>query len=105
MRAASFALASLPFVYAFVGACGGGGESQAYATFQACFDDHTMKESLSTSEAIVVCCIDHPIGGKKDTVCGTTSADCVTYLTANLTGPTSAELMSACDDYVTQNGM
>ena len=46
----------------FLGACGhdhGG----AYATYQKCFDDHTMAESLPFQEAVVICCSEHEIAG------------------------------------------
>jgi hypothetical protein len=85
-------------------ACGGD-DAEAFDTFQDCYTEHHDVESLTVNEAIVVCCIDHPIGGHKGTVCGTTSADCVTYITGNVTGPTSTEIMSACDEYVVQKDM
>lgn len=73
-----------------------------YATYQACYVDHHENESLSVSESIVVCCLDHPIEG--ETGCGNTAAECVTYLTGKVTGPTSDEIMTACDEYVVQKG-
>lgn len=82
----------------------GGGE-EAYDTFQECFDDHTMVESLPFQDAVVVCCISHPIDGHT-LVCGATAADCVTYLGDNLTSSaTDAEVQAACDDYATQKDM
>ena len=89
-------------VFAF--ACGGsdGGDAESYDTYQDCFDDHTMVESLSFHDAVVVCCIDHPIDGHK-LACGATSADCVTYLGANLTSSaTTDQVQMACDDYAVQ---
>jgi hypothetical protein len=88
------------FVCVLVCSCGGGDGEEAYDNFQDCYVDHNQNESLPPMDAIAVCCIEHPIDGKKGVVCGATSADCVTYLTANLTGPTSAEIMSGCDEYV-----
>jgi hypothetical protein len=81
-------------------------EEEAYDTYQDCFDDHTSVEMLPVQEAIVVCCIEHPIAGMK-VVCGNTAADCVTYLGVNLSSSsaTSADVSAACDDYVTQKGM
>ncbi len=37
-------------------------DSQAFPTFQACFDEHTQMESFTPARAIEICCIDHPIG-------------------------------------------
>ena len=76
---------------------------QSYATYQECFDDHTMVESLPVQEAIVVCCLEHPINGISP-ACGDTAPDCINYLTANL-GQTSAsttDVMDACTEYVSQ---
>jgi hypothetical protein len=85
-------------------ACGGHDHS-GYPTFQACFDEHTMVESLPFQQAVVVCCLDHPVNGVGE-VCGTTSAECVTYLGANLTSTaTQADVMAACTEYITQKGM
>jgi hypothetical protein len=81
-------------------------DHDAYATYQACFTDHTTVESLTVTEAIVVCCLDHPIAGMSSPVCGDTAAACVTYLTTNLTsGATDQEKMAACDEYIVQKGM
>lgn len=99
MRLVCFALVSL------LAACGHDHEAEGFDTYQACYVDHHEEESLPVNEAITVCCLDHPIGGKTGTVCGATAADCVTYLTANVTGPTSAEIMSSCDEYIVQKGM
>lgn len=94
MRLVCFALVSV------LAACHS--HDEAYATYQACYVDHHEEESLSVSESIIVCCLDHPIEG--DTGCGTTAAECVTYLTGKVMGPTSDEIMSACDEYVVQKG-
>ena len=80
-------------------------DHDGYSTFQACFDEHTMEESLPFQEAVVVCCLDHPINGV-DEACGANAAECVTYLTANLTSTaTMVEVMTACTEYETQKGM
>jgi len=80
-------------------------EHEGFDTFQACFDDHTMEENLPFQEAVVVCCLDHPIDGKKE-ACGVTAPECVTYLTANLTSSgTTTEVEAACDEYISQKGM
>lgn len=81
-------------------------EHEGFDTFQACFDEHHTAESLPTQQAIVICCLDHPIDGATE-VCGTTAADCATYLGTNLasTSATQTEVTTACDDYITQKGM
>lgn len=87
-------------------ACGHDHDPAGYASYQLCFDEHTTGEGLTITQAVVVCCLDHPIGGATE-VCGTTDAACVTYLTANLL-PASAsgtEIAAACTEYITQKGM
>jgi hypothetical protein len=80
-------------------------DHDGYATLQACFDEHTMEESLPFKESVVICCLDHPLDGVSE-ACGATAADCVAYVNANLTSTaTAAEIQAACDDYVTQKGM
>ena len=78
----------------------------SYATFQACFDEHTNVESLSVPNSIVVCCLDHPIDGVSP-ACGADANSCKAYLATNLssTSATTAEVDTACADYVTQKGM
>src|SRR5258706_11116137 len=91
----------------FVAACGGGMDADPFDTFQMCFDEHHNTESLSVHDAIVVCCIDHPIAGVHPS-CGNTAADCVAKLTGTDTvhnlsssSATSQEVMTACTDYET----
>ena len=103
MRFNLFAFASTVLVFA---ACGNSNDTGAYPTYQACFDDHHSVETLSIHDAIVVCCLDHPIDGHT-LACGADAADCMTYLSANLssTSATAAEVTTACTDYQTQKGM
>ena len=100
-------LVCLAFISAaLLSACGHDDDHEAFATYQACFDDHTMEESLTVSEAIVVCCLDHPIAGMTQPVCGNAAADCETYLSVNLTqGATMEEKTAACAEYITQKNM
>ncbi len=79
---------------------------EAYATYQECFDDHVMKESLPVKEAIVVCCLEHPIDGHL-MACGVNKPDCINYLTASLnqTSASTTDVMEACADYVTKMSM
>jgi hypothetical protein len=97
------AFAAVLFCFA---ACHDHGE-EPFDTYQACFDDHHGgAENLPVQEAIVVCCLEHPIAGHTE-VCGATAADCMTYLTQNLssTSATPADVTAACADYETQKGM
>src|SRR4051812_18362018 len=88
-------------------ACGddGGGE-EAFPTLQACFDDHTAGgEALPVTQAITVCCIDHPIAGVHPS-CGATAAECTTLVRAALSAATTmADISTACTDYQNQLGM
>ncbi len=79
---------------------------EAYPTYQECFDDHTQSEMLPVKEAIIVCCIEHPIDGVKP-VCKDTAPDCINYLTANLkqTDASTTEVQEACAEYITQKDM
>ena len=89
-----------------VAACGGSStDPNAYSTFQACYDEHTTKESFSPACAIEICCIDHPIGSAKmNVVCGDTSQTCESYVSQNVTGPTTSDLTTACTNYVFDSG-
>lgn len=100
-----FAIAATLLSLSMFAACGSddGEDAEAFPTFQECFDDHHNVEQLSVNNAIVVCCIDHPINGTK-LVCGADAAACKTYLGTNLTSTsaTPAEVDAACADYATQ---
>ena len=54
----------------FAAACGH--SHSDYDTFQGCYDEHTNVESLPFQEAVVVCCLDHPIAGNTEP-CGATA--------------------------------
>jgi hypothetical protein len=79
---------------------------EAYDTLQDCFTDHTEEESLPVVEALVVCCLDHPIMGVNPS-CGDTEADCINHLTDEIaqTDASTVEVMDACAEYVDQLGM
>jgi len=84
-------------------ACGGD-DDEAYDTFLACYNDHHNVEALPADQAIVVCCIEHPLGSaEKNTACGADSAACVTYVTAQQTNATTAEIMTGCTTYQSQH--
>ena len=86
-------------------ACGGSSnDAEAYPTLQECYDDHTTVEMLPVTEAITVCCIDHPINGVHPS-CGNTQAECETIVRAGLDqSVTTADITTACTDYVTKKG-
>ena len=87
-----------PLVFA---ACGGGDEdADPFDTLQACYDEHHNMESLSVHDAIVVCCLDHPIAGVNPS-CENTQAACVTHVDAELDpSVTLSDIEMACTDYV-----
>ncbi|MCX5745513.1 MAG: hypothetical protein NT062_23800 [Proteobacteria bacterium] len=80
--------------------------AEAFPTLQDCYADHTTGgEMLPHAEAITVCCIDHPIAGVAPS-CGSSAAECVTHVDAELDATaTPAEITAACDDYVVQLGI
>jgi hypothetical protein len=95
------ALCSLPLVLA---ACSDDkADAEAFATLQACFDDHhSGAESLPVANAITVCCLDHPIAGVHPS-CKDTAADCIAHVDAELDSTvTATEIQAACTDYINQ---
>lgn len=92
-------LFALPLVLA---ACSSDDDADAepFDTLQDCFDDHHLEENLTVTEAITVCCLDHPIDGVKPS-CGTTAAQCEDIVDAELdtTSATADEIADACADY------
>jgi hypothetical protein len=70
-----------------------------YPSYQACFDDRVNVSQLQITEAIVACC-DDEITGMPAPVCGTTTAECTSYLATNLTeGATSGDKSAGCTQY------
>jgi hypothetical protein len=84
-------------------ACGDSkSDADPFDTLQACFDEHHNMESLSVHDAIVVCCLDHPIAGVHPS-CKDTQADCVAHVRAELTATTlDADIAAACTTYIMQ---
>ncbi len=77
-------------------------DNDSFATLEDCYTEHHVTESLSTHDAIVVCCIDHPIAGVHPS-CENTQADCVTHVRAELdSSVTDADIQAACTDYITE---
>lgn len=91
-------------VFCLATSCGDDDEHKAYSNMQECVDEHTTQESLTSMDAIVGCCLDHPIDGQRP-ACGASGADCRAYLTNSLPGPTATEIAAACDEYIVQKGM
>mgnify|MGYP003419506571 FL=1 len=77
--------------------------AESYDTLQDCFTDHTEEESLPVVEALVVCCLDHPIMGVNPS-CGDTEADCINHLTDEIkqTDASTVDIMDACAEYEDQ---
>jgi hypothetical protein len=99
-------IASLAF--AFV-ACSSNSDTEdhdAFATYQACWTEHTTTEGFTAAMAVTICCLSHPIGTQPmGVVCGSNATTCETYVGSNSTSIGSADITSGCTDYVTQKGM
>lgn len=76
---------------------------KSYDNYQACFDDQTEKGMLPVMEAIVACCLDHPIDGNRP-VCQSAVGDCINYLTINLNQVSASptEVRTSCEEYVSK---
>ena len=74
---------------------------ESFPTYQACFDARTMEAAQLVPDAIVMCCLDHPIGGVTS-ACGLTTPDCINYLTVELsqTSASTVEKMDSCAAYI-----
>lgn len=77
-------------------------EAEPFDTLQACYDEHHNVESLTVLQAIVVCCLDHPIAGVHPS-CKDTQADCVTHVDAQLDASVVlTDIQAACTEYINQ---
>lgn len=77
-------------------------DHEGYQTLQACYDDHHNNENLTVQEAIIVCCLDHPIVGVNPS-CKDTQPDCVVHVDAELDGSVTApDIQAACTEYINQ---
>ncbi|HEX2691184.1 MAG TPA: hypothetical protein VHN14_31445 [Kofleriaceae bacterium] len=107
MRIATALLSTL-FVWPLVvAACGDNGgnqeDAEPFETLLDCFNEHHTMESLSVHDAIVVCCLDHPIAGVHPS-CEDNPADCVAHVTTELgSSVTASDVQTACTDYLSQN--
>lgn len=79
-------------------------DADPFDTLQDCYDEHHGgDEHLPIQEAIVTCCLDHPIAGMKAPTCLDTKADCVTHVRAGLDASIlDADIDAACMTYVTE---
>lgn len=92
---------SILLVVMLMAACGEEGhEATPHDTYQECFDVHVDDELLSPIDAILSCCLEHPIAGASP-ACGDTAPDCINYLTANLNqiSASTTEVRDACATY------
>lgn len=104
VRLASLFLTSLFALPLALAACGGDDQEDAepFDTLQDCFDEHHGEESLPTAQAIVVCCLDHPIAGVHPS-CGNSAAECTAHVDMELDSSVSAsDISAACADYIDQ---
>ncbi|HET9627003.1 MAG TPA: hypothetical protein VFP84_36840 [Kofleriaceae bacterium] len=103
MRTSIFASAVLASLCALA-ACSSNNDTKEkrYCTLRSCVADHAAGEAPGVQDAIVTCCIDHPIGDADDTAahpsCGQSAADCTDHVNGSFAGPAPA---SDCTDGVT----
>jgi hypothetical protein len=79
-------------------------DADPFDTLQDCYDEHHGgDEHLPIQQAIVTCCLDHPIAGMKAPTCLETKPDCVTHVRAELDASIlDADIDAACMTYVTE---
>jgi hypothetical protein len=80
-------------------------DADPFDTLQACYDDHhSGSEHLPIQQAIVTCCLDHPIAGMKAPTCPKVQMDCVTHVRAALDPSVlDADVTAACTTYITKS--
>lgn len=74
-----------------------------FETYQGCYDELTLQDNRMKIEAIVACCLEHPIAGTAPS-CGDDQSACINYLTVNL-AQTDADITAkseACTAYIMQ---
>ncbi len=103
------AVIAASFVFA-TASCGGGEEGEeAYATFADCYVDHAVAEALPPDEAIVICCLEHPIGDDgANVVCGESAQECVDFVDIEVSETddpelTIEEIEAGCDGYLAEH--
>jgi hypothetical protein len=91
------------FALALAVGCKDTSGSEPFDTYQLCFDEQTERQKKPVLDALVECCLDHPIDGVKH-VCKETVPDCINYLTANLvqTDASTTEVADGCAEYISE---
>lgn len=109
MRMSTALLASFLALPLTLTACGSNNpvDADPFATLQACYDEHhSGSETLPIQQAIVTCCLDHPIAGMKAPTCLNTVADCEAHVRAGLDPSIlDADINAACTTYISQSQM
>jgi len=79
-------------------------DNDPFATLQDCYDEHHGgAEHFPIQEAIVTCCLDHPIAGMKAPTCLDNPTDCVTHVRMELDASIlEADIDAACMTYITE---
>jgi hypothetical protein len=77
-------------------------DADPFDTLQACYDEHHGgTEHLPIQQAIVTCCLDHPIAGMNAPTCLGTQVDCVNHVRAGLDPSIlDADINAACTTYI-----
>lgn len=84
--------------------CGGGdSEEEAYDTLEDCFIDHVEVDTLPVVEALIVCCLEHPIAGVAPS-CGATQDECEVHVGDEIApaDATDQEVIDACTGYIAE---
>ncbi len=106
MRISHALFASFVTLGLALGACSSNSpaDNDPFTTLQACYDDHhSGTDHLPIQQAIVTCCLDHPIGGMAAPTCLDTQADCVAHVRAALDPSIlDADITAACMIYISQ---
>jgi hypothetical protein len=92
----------VPLVVTGCGSDNNNADAEPFDTLQDCFDDHHNVEHLTIKEALVVCCVDHPIGDQKlHPSCGDTLDACKTHVRDEIdVSVTDTDIGDACADYL-----
>ena len=92
-------------MFTVVAACSSEHVEEEYLDLQECFDDHTVNEGLGVEEAIVICTLEHTYVGQD--LDFATVDECIAFVGDNLgvDDASDAEILAACEDYITQKGL
>jgi hypothetical protein len=78
-------------------------DNEPFETLQDCYDDHhSGGDHLPIQEAIVTCCLDHPIARMKAPTCPKVPEDCKNQVRTALPDPSilDADITAACMTYI-----